>query len=93
MKLEPAEIQNAKTLTAFLTKGKYLEKEKLLVNLSDLLLKFTVTELKACFVNPSQKRVISFLSIHFHQLTFLYYASVKYNPTKTILIYLVLSEA
>ena len=92
MKLEPAEKQNAKNLTAFLKKGKYLEKEKLLINLSDLMLRFTVTELKACFVNPFQKRIISFLRIHFHQLTFLYYVSVKHNATKAMLIYLALSE-
>ena len=32
VELEPAETQNTKTSTSFLKKGKYLEKEKFLVN-------------------------------------------------------------
>ena len=38
--MEPAEIQNAKTLTAFFKRGEYIENEKLLLNLCDIKLFF-----------------------------------------------------
>ena len=66
--MEPVEIQNAKTSTAFLKKGRYLEKEKFLANLSDLMSKFIFSELKTCFANPFPKRLISILSIYLHDL-------------------------
>ena len=58
MKLESMEIQSAKTSTTFLKKGKDLEKERFLVNLSDLMSKFIFSELKAFFTNTFSKRLI-----------------------------------
>ena len=69
MELEPVELQNAKTSTAFLKKGKYIKKEKFLVNLSDLISEVLFPELKACFANPFPKRLMSILSIYLHHLT------------------------
>ena len=62
------EIQNVESSTAFLKKGKYLEKERFLVNLSDLMSKFILSELKAFFANPFPKRLISIPSIYLHHL-------------------------
>ena len=62
--MEPVQMQNTKTLTAFLKKGKYLENENLLVTLSDLMSKLIFSEFKASFANPFQKRLISILSIY-----------------------------
>ena len=59
----PVEIQKAKTSTVFLKEGKYLEKERILINLSDLMSKFIFSELKACFANPFPKRLTTILSI------------------------------
>ena len=52
----------------FLKKGKYVEKEKFLVNSSDLMSKSISSELKAFFSNPFLERLISILSIYFHDL-------------------------
>ena len=50
--MEPVEIKNSKTSTAFLNKGKYLEKEDFLINLSDLISKFIFSELKTFLEKP-----------------------------------------
>ena len=52
----------------FLKKGKYVEKEKFLVNSSDLMSKSISSELKTFFSNPFLERLISILSIYFHDL-------------------------
>ena len=62
------EIRNAKTLTTLLKNGKYLEKEKLLLNLSDLTRKFIFSKLKACFANPFPKSLIGIFIIYLHHL-------------------------
>ena len=59
--VSPMEIQIIKTPIAFLKVDKHLKKEE--ENLSDLLSKFFVSELKVCFANSLPKRLISILSI------------------------------
>ena len=44
------------------------KRKNYLVNLSDLMSKFTFSELKASFANPFPKRLISILSIYLHHL-------------------------
>ena len=58
------EIQNTNTSTAFLKKGKYLDKEKFLVNLSDLMSEFIFSELKIFFATPFSKRLINKYSLY-----------------------------
>ena len=54
--LESLEIQNVKTLSAFLKRGEYIENEKLLLNLSDIEAFFQ--NLKDTWQNFSQKKSI-----------------------------------
>ena len=56
-------------LRHFLKKGQNVEKEKFLVNASDLMSKFISSELKAFFANPFPKRLNSLVIIFY-----LYYA-------------------
>ena len=46
--LEPVEIQNAQTSTAFLKEGKYLEKQKFLVNITVCFLQNLKHVLQTC---------------------------------------------
>ena len=64
--LEPGEIQNIKTSTAFLKIGKHIEKEK--VNLSDLTLKFIFFKIESIFCEPFPKNIKSILSVYLHSL-------------------------
>ena len=64
MELSPPRYKIRKLQQLFLKKGKYLEKKKVLVNLSHMMLKFL--ELKEFFENPFPKRLISILSIYLH---------------------------
>ena len=59
VELEPVEIENTNTSTAFLKKDKYLDNEKFLVSLSDLMSEFIFSELKVFFATPFSKRLIS----------------------------------
>ena len=62
-------IEKAKTSTASLKRGKYLEKKSFWVNLSDLMSKFIFSELKAFFANLfSKDSSVSILHIYLHHL-------------------------
>ena len=66
VELDPVETHITKTSTAFLKGGKYLESEKFLVTLSELMLKFIFSELKLFLAKLFWKRLNSILSIYLH---------------------------
>ena len=55
VELEPVEIQNAKNLTSFWNKDKYIEKKKVLANLSDLISNFIFFKVESMFCEPCPK--------------------------------------
>ena len=61
MQLEPMEIQNAATSTAFLKKGEYLQNEEFLLNLPDIKVYFFRTE--SILSKTFLKKAISILII------------------------------
>ena len=86
--LEPVEIQNTKTSTAFLKIGKYLEKENW--RQFDLTSKFIFFRIESMFCEPILKNTIqcsqylsSSFSIYLHHLVFIFI--IQYFPSLFII--------
>ena len=59
LELETVQTQYAKISTASFKRGKYLDMANFLVNLSDLMSKFTIFRIESIFCKPFLKRLIS----------------------------------